>query len=516
MRAQLKRHVARSALPYRAATARTTAPNTAGQLHVPQGAACACGGGCPSCSRPALQSEGEPLDGSTLSRMERSFGESFEGVRVHTGSRADDFARSVHAVGATIGSDVYFAAGRYRPGTPDGDHLLAHELVHTLQHRRHIGSRRPSAVHSSGAALGLGGGGPTVHDSANAAPEHRTTRASPTVVLRQEEGDERFRKIVIANPRLDVRAQFALLRLLRSTPERAAIARSMIDEIDKETLNGIYGDDLKKAAEIAALRGTVRWELVPKGKDAVYIHDANPDSPVMVFREAAGHKPRLDDALVDAYHAQADPADPFCISSTNLPPACTFNEAQRLFLERKLDEARDRTLEVRRLLGSGGGRDIAQAAATNLFSDPVPEIAEIEQAIDGVLAVLSGQDIRFACRTCGDLDCQRSGVVAYVFNPGQMPINICVSRLFAIEFINQVTRTIIHEAVHLSGIDTDRSKDEAYCENVPRCDGPCHGKDNAETWARYIDCLGEPMTIPPLILPRFFPPPIPLPAGPPV
>ncbi|MDQ4048465.1 MAG: DUF4157 domain-containing protein, partial [Actinomycetota bacterium] len=35
----------------------------------------------------------------------------------------------------TVGSDVFFAAGEYRPGTPAGDELIAHELTHVVQQR---------------------------------------------------------------------------------------------------------------------------------------------------------------------------------------------------------------------------------------------------------------------------------------------------------------------------------------------------------------------------------------------
>lgn len=33
----------------------------------------------------------------------------------------------------TTGSEIYFGAGRFNPGTPEGDRLLAHELTHTIQ-----------------------------------------------------------------------------------------------------------------------------------------------------------------------------------------------------------------------------------------------------------------------------------------------------------------------------------------------------------------------------------------------
>jgi hypothetical protein len=41
----------------------------------------------------------------------------------------------VSARAFTTGTDVYFASGEYRPGTSDGDSLLAHELTHVTQQR---------------------------------------------------------------------------------------------------------------------------------------------------------------------------------------------------------------------------------------------------------------------------------------------------------------------------------------------------------------------------------------------
>jgi hypothetical protein len=120
---------------------------------------CACGGRCPECRKRAeeegrlrrdalggaapaaapplvhqvLGSAGAALDAGTRGRMGEAFGADFSGVRVHADARA---ARSADAVGArayTVGSDVVFAAGRYAPGTREGDRLLAHELAHVVQ-----------------------------------------------------------------------------------------------------------------------------------------------------------------------------------------------------------------------------------------------------------------------------------------------------------------------------------------------------------------------------------------------
>jgi|GEM_PF-4214840 len=79
--------------------------------------------------------EGRSLDAPVRTRMERGFGASFAGVRIHTDASAARLSRQLHARAFTVGSDVAFAAGEFNPGTPAGDALIAHELAHTLQQR---------------------------------------------------------------------------------------------------------------------------------------------------------------------------------------------------------------------------------------------------------------------------------------------------------------------------------------------------------------------------------------------
>jgi len=78
---------------------------------------------------------GHTLDDTTRERLSPHVGDKLNDVRVHTDATADTLARSVSARAFTTGTDVYFAKGEYRPGTTDGDSLLAHELTHVTQQR---------------------------------------------------------------------------------------------------------------------------------------------------------------------------------------------------------------------------------------------------------------------------------------------------------------------------------------------------------------------------------------------
>lgn len=78
-------------------------------------------------------SAAQPLPARNRSRLESSFGTSLDGVRAHTDSTADRAAASVQAKAFTTGQDAYFRAGQFLPGSAAGDHLLAHEVAHTVQ-----------------------------------------------------------------------------------------------------------------------------------------------------------------------------------------------------------------------------------------------------------------------------------------------------------------------------------------------------------------------------------------------
>jgi hypothetical protein len=65
--------------------------------------------------------------------MEIRFGADFSGIRIHTDDPAIQMTRLLNATAFTQGRDIYFNDERFAPGTREGDHLLAHELTHTIQ-----------------------------------------------------------------------------------------------------------------------------------------------------------------------------------------------------------------------------------------------------------------------------------------------------------------------------------------------------------------------------------------------
>jgi hypothetical protein len=83
----------------------------------------------------ARRGAGRPLDASVRERVGERLGDPLSDVRIHDDAEAAGLARAVSAQAFTTGADVYFAQGEYRPGTSQGEHLLAHELAHVVQQR---------------------------------------------------------------------------------------------------------------------------------------------------------------------------------------------------------------------------------------------------------------------------------------------------------------------------------------------------------------------------------------------
>jgi hypothetical protein len=96
----------------------------------------AAAGEAPASAHEVLRSPGQPLDAAAREFMEPRFGHDFSGVRVHTGTSAEQSARDVNAHAYTVGHNMVFGVGRFAPGTQDGRRLIAHELTHVVQQER--------------------------------------------------------------------------------------------------------------------------------------------------------------------------------------------------------------------------------------------------------------------------------------------------------------------------------------------------------------------------------------------
>ncbi|MFE1770471.1 DUF4157 domain-containing protein [Streptomyces sp. NPDC059008] len=85
---------------------------------------------------------GQPLDLSVRRELEEQLGHDFSRVRLHTDRDSGQLAEMMGADAFAVGQDIFFREGTYRPGTADGQRLLAHELLHTVQNPHGLGALR--------------------------------------------------------------------------------------------------------------------------------------------------------------------------------------------------------------------------------------------------------------------------------------------------------------------------------------------------------------------------------------
>jgi hypothetical protein len=78
---------------------------------------------------------GKALPETIRAPLERGLGADLEDVRVHTDGAGSALAARFDADAVTVGEDIYFKEGRFRPQTAEGRRLLAHELTHVAQQR---------------------------------------------------------------------------------------------------------------------------------------------------------------------------------------------------------------------------------------------------------------------------------------------------------------------------------------------------------------------------------------------
>ncbi len=79
------------------------------------------------------RSPGTALDPAVRRQGERRLGYDLSRVRIHADPGAGQAAEGLGARAYTVGQHIAFAPGAYQPSTSQGQTLLSHELVHTVQ-----------------------------------------------------------------------------------------------------------------------------------------------------------------------------------------------------------------------------------------------------------------------------------------------------------------------------------------------------------------------------------------------
>jgi outer membrane protein OmpA-like peptidoglycan-associated protein len=150
---------------------------------------------------------GQPLSASTRAQMEQHLGRDLSQVRIHDDAHAHHLAQSLDANALTMGSDIYFNAGRYHQA---GERLLAHGLTHMVQQGGARGDHvQFDLMMSLPTALG-------------AFEIDMATRTTPRLGL---EGTISF----LPDPSGPYAAEIGLIQVVNTTDQRTATADSPLD-----------------------------------------------------------------------------------------------------------------------------------------------------------------------------------------------------------------------------------------------------------------------------------------------
>lgn len=397
-------------------------------------------GAVPSIVHDVLRSSGQPLESTTRSFMEQRFGHDFSRVRVHADSHAADSARAVNAHAYTVGSQIVFAQGQYAPANREGRRLIAHELAHVVQQ----------------------GPVPVVGSSIEIAPSTGSA----------ERDADRVESSIDSAPVAGLIAENKTRQLQRKPVSDDSTHEPMIEDFRRR--NGFPPGGIDESGNrVGPTDSEIKYILLPA--------QALPLCPTIGNLEGK-------DNLSDPKIRQAQ-KDALCVTpeSRAMKPACEFTQFQRKSLLAAQAEA---AIRVDRAIGRIAvvpeGQRFASELAKRLFTGVPPTLNEVTQRLTDVQKLLRST-VTFEGRTCADPGCQQIAT-AFVSGP-QLPIFICPT---AFTRPSTLYRTVLHESLHVTGLDADPTTPEGYCSKFD-CVTPCLDKDVADAWTHFLDCVGQPL-----------------------
>ena len=228
-----------------------------------------------ACELASARRGGRPLEDSTRSRMEGAFGADFGRIRVHTDARADRLSREISADAFTTGRDVFFRSGGYRPGSADGDRMLAHELAHTVQQGAATSGRVRRSTVQPGTVQRLFGNNRKKRLKKNTYPEIEA------VVAKAQHGTATTNELIEAQAA--VRRHQRTASKMNAADDQLATLRYLMDELNfgldrlnvnatKQLATQQYGDNaragkLNALSQAGAMYFQPGWQHTAVGKD---------------------------------------------------------------------------------------------------------------------------------------------------------------------------------------------------------------------------------------------------------
>ncbi len=201
----------------------------------------------------ALQGGGQPLDDESRSFFESRMGADFSQVRIHTDDNAVQASRDINARAFTVGNDIAFNRGEYNPDDSEGQHLLAHELAHTIQQGAAEPINRKPLIQREAAPPTEETDEPTPEEKAAAQAKAQAALAAASGVKNEAIGTTAVSQEQAAAEQSAAEAPKSLVE--------ASLAEGGVQETDKKALE-------QQSAEQAAAQGEAAKTIANEGSDA--------------------------------------------------------------------------------------------------------------------------------------------------------------------------------------------------------------------------------------------------------
>ena len=143
--------------------------------------------------------------------------------------------------------------------------------------------------------------------------------------LAQPESPEPWTTQDVIDSRIDVSAQYGLMRMLSGGPEERVVGSHILSSVKNGTLGGIYQEDQQVPALRAQASGYGWWQILPRSDagvklDSKCMTDPASRAPIIVMRKKAETNPvAYDQAMQVAWYSCGLPAAPVRPYEKTLP-----------------------------------------------------------------------------------------------------------------------------------------------------------------------------------------------------
>lgn len=252
------------------------------------------------------------------------------------------------------------------------------------------------------------------------------------------------------------------------------------------SIESSHSDAEREAAQVESSISNSHGVIVA-AKASEAIHRA-PDAPPPAANPGAVGNCKLPSDYASEHEAGMEM---MCVSDASKKGAksCTLTDGHLKILNDGKNDAKLRVGKAYARIYMVGGPEYAERVARKIFTDGPPSTEIIKRTLENTLNVLQGNGIQFAGGTCADPACEGPGQHAAAYESGKgKPVVFC-PRSFLPSFLPELRRTMIHEALHLAGVDIDPNTDELYCRSYS-CEEKCQSTATADAWSLFIDCFG--------------------------